>query len=106
METFRRFGGETPVNIINFGGFLPFRPGKMTRLKGLALLGVLLGSFRTTYGSILEAQCRARCYTSLHVSIILFCAVKKNPSQVKLCVLALQCTINTVHGVVEVYRLV
>ncbi|XP_022095189.1 anosmin-1-like isoform X2 [Acanthaster planci] len=40
----------------------------MTRLKGVALLGVLLGSIGTTYGSILEAQCRARCYTSLHIS--------------------------------------
>ncbi|XP_038049847.1 anosmin-1-like isoform X2 [Patiria miniata] len=42
--------------------------GEMTKLKGVALLGVLLGSIGTSYGNILEAQCRARCYTTLHIS--------------------------------------
>jgi hypothetical protein len=40
----------------------------MSRLKGAALFGVLLVSFGCTYGSILEAQCLARCYTLTHVS--------------------------------------
>ncbi|XP_033638026.1 anosmin-1-like isoform X2 [Asterias rubens] len=66
----RRFWGQTPVNIMNFCRFVSVQKRKMLRLKWLAVLGVLLGTIRITHGSILEAQCRARCYSSasLHVS--------------------------------------